>query len=465
MTNSLVAGNGVRDGVFAALRQRTGVVAWGLAGTAMTLALLAPALWNGFPLIFPDTGGYFTAPIVGLPANGRSALYGLFLDAGLPLAFWPCVIIQSALVVWLIVVTLRVNGLGGRPWLAAGVVALLTVATSLPWFAGQLMPDVLFPAAALATYLLAYAAGQLARWERYALAAVIVFAIPSHMAAGGMCVAVIAAFWSIAGLARYWPRLVPRSPRLRLASAAVAAGIALCPVSNLALTGSFAFTPGGTTFLFGRLIEDGIIGRYLAERCPDATIRLCAYQHELPENADNWLWGNTILYKLGGWETYKTEEARIIRDTLVMYPGMHLTAAITAALEQFVTFDTEVSVYDNEPTITSIEQYAPELMPALSRARQQVERFDVGPLNYLHRPVAGFAIAGIMLALILRRRLAIAPEAAALCLTILLALAANAVVCGVFSHPVDRYQSRLVLLAPFAMAILVAQRFRPPVKA
>ena len=465
MANILVAGNGVRDGVFAALRQRTGVVAWGLAGTAMTLALLAPALWNGFPLIFPDTGGYFTAPILHLPANGRSAFYGLFLDAGLPLAFWPCVIIQSALVVWLIVVTLRVNGLGGRPWLTAGVVALLTVTTSLPWFAGQLMPDVLFPAAALALYLLAYAAGQLARWERYTLAAVIVFAIPSHMAAAGVCVAVVAAFWLVAGLARYWPRLKPLSPRLTLASAAVAAGIALCPVSNLALTGSFAFTPGGTTFLFGRLIEDGIIERYLAERCPDATIRLCAYQHDMPDQADNWLWGNTILYKLGGWETYKVEEARIIRDTLVMYPGMHLASAVTAALEQFVTFDTEVNVHDNEPTISSIEEYAPELLPALSRARQQVEHFDVGPLNYLHRPVAGFALAGIALALMLRRRLAIAPEAAALCLTILLALAANAVVCGVFSHPVDRYQSRLVWLAPFAMAILVAQRFRPPVKA
>lgn len=465
MADSLVAGSSVRDGVAAPLRRRSEVVVWGLAGTAMLLALLTPALWNGFPLIFPDTGGYFTAPIVGLPAQGRSALYGLFLDAGIPFAFWPCVLIQSALVAWLIVVTLRVNGLGGRPWLAAGIVALLSVATSLPWFAGQLMPDILFPAAALALYLLAFAAGQLARGERYALAAVIVFAIPSHMAAGGMCVAVIAALWLIAGLARYGPRLVPRSPRLTFASAAVAAGIALCPVSNLALTGSFAFTPGGTTFLFGRLIEDGIIGRYLAERCPDATIRLCAYQNELPENADNWLWGNTILYKLGGWEAYKAEEARIISDTLVMYPGTHLAAAIIAALDQFVTFDTEVSVYDNEPTINSIEQYAPELMPAVSRARQQVERFDVGPLNYLHRPVAGFAIAGIMLALIMRRRLAIAPEAAALCLTILLALAANAVVCGVFSHPVDRYQSRLVLLAPFAMAVLVAQRFRPAVKA
>ena len=48
------------------------------------------------------------------------------------------------------------HGLGGRPWLALGIVAMLTVGTSLPWFAGQLMPDILFPAAVLALHLLAF---------------------------------------------------------------------------------------------------------------------------------------------------------------------------------------------------------------------------------------------------------------------------------------------------------------------
>jgi hypothetical protein len=62
--------------------------------------------------------------------------------------------------------------------------------------------------------------------------------------------------------------------------------------------------------------------------------------------------------------------------------------------------------------------------------------------------------------LLFRRRLKIAPNAAALCLVVLLALAANAVICGVFSHPVDRYQSRVVLLAPLAMALLIAQQRR-----
>jgi hypothetical protein len=91
-------------------------------------------------------------------------------------------------------------------------------------------------------------------------------------------------------------------------------------------------------------------------------------------------------------------------------------------------------------------------------ARQQTDHFNVAPLNFLHVPLAGLSIAGLVLALLACRRFNVAPELAALCLTILLALAANAAICGIFSHPVDRYQSRLAPLAPLAMALLIARR-------
>src|ERR1035438_3964050 len=58
------------------------VLAWILASAAMLFALMTPALWNGFPLIFPDTGGCLNGPILGALSMGRSALYGLFLYTG-----------------------------------------------------------------------------------------------------------------------------------------------------------------------------------------------------------------------------------------------------------------------------------------------------------------------------------------------------------------------------------------------
>jgi hypothetical protein len=427
----------------------------------MLLLLMAPALWNGFPLIFPDTGGYLLRPIEGDLAMGRSALYGLFLYLGIPLSFWPNALLQSALTAWLIVLTMRTHGLGHRPWLSLGIVAMLTVCTSLPWFAGQLMPDILFFCTVLALNMLAFRGTQLATWERYALAAVIVATIPSHMAAAGMCIGLVAALWLLSRFKNFASRLALPSPQLRLAGIAVAAGIAMAPVSNLAITGTFAFTPGGSSFLFGRLLEDGIVGRYLSERCPDSALQICGYYRDLPREADDWLWGNeTAFYKLGGPEGFAGEESAIIRATLMRYPGLHLTSAATAAMEQFVTFKTEVSTHDNDPTIGTFKDNVPRLLPPLMSAEQQNDGIDAGMLNWLHVPVAALAVAGVGAALIFRRRLSLTPELTALCLTVMLALAANAAICGIFSHPVDRYQSRLVPLAPLAIALLIAGRRR-----
>src|SRR5476651_1328695 len=122
------AGRAARGGAaFAISNFQRSYLTWTLAGISMVLFLMAPALWNGFPLIFPDTGGYLDRPILGTLGMGRSALYGLFLYAGIPFSFWLNAVLQSALIAWLIVLTLRTNGLGGRPWLALGIVAMLSV--------------------------------------------------------------------------------------------------------------------------------------------------------------------------------------------------------------------------------------------------------------------------------------------------------------------------------------------------
>src|SRR5215211_6339668 len=102
------------------LLQRLG---WVIAICLMLLALLAPALWNGFPLLFADTGGYIARPFERTLLLGRSALYGTFLASGIRLDFWPVVLIQAAVALWIILLTLRVNGVV-RPTIA-GIIVLL----------------------------------------------------------------------------------------------------------------------------------------------------------------------------------------------------------------------------------------------------------------------------------------------------------------------------------------------------
>src|SRR4030088_629841 len=85
------------------------------AALAATLLLLAPALWNGFPLLEHDTGGYLARWYEGTLEVSRSTVYGLFLNALTPPDFWPAVVVQAGLTVWILVLVLRAHKLGHRP--------------------------------------------------------------------------------------------------------------------------------------------------------------------------------------------------------------------------------------------------------------------------------------------------------------------------------------------------------------
>jgi hypothetical protein len=440
--------------------RRAGAAAWWVASGASIFLLLTPAIWNGFPLIFSDTGGYLQRPLTGTLGLGRSALYGLYLLPGAPLAFWPSIALQAALIVWLIALTLRVHRLGDQPWLLLGIVAALTVTTSLPWFTAQMMPDVMFPAGVLALYLLAFGGSELRMTERIGLAATIAFAIVAHMAFMGVALGMVAVLLVI-GLLKNFPR-----PRLGMAAVALAGGLLLAPLSNLAITGTFAFTPGGASFLFNRLVEDGAVQRYLDKACPDSTLRICPYRSEIENYGyDDWLWNLGSPFgedKLGNWENYTGEERRIILAVLADEPLTQIGNAIWHSLDQLVSFATEIATDRdrNFHVIWTFKDDFPRLYPQLMAARQQAGRLEVAPLNAVHIPVAALSVLGLAGALLYRRRLALSPQMTALAATVLLALLVNAAVCGVFSHAADRYQSRLVLLAPLAMTILLVRRRR-----
>ena len=431
---------------------------WSANVAVMALLLLAPALWNGFPLIYPDTGGYLERPLLGTLEMGRSALYGAFLLAGAPLSFWPNIVIQALVVAWLIFLTLRAHGLA-RPGLALGIVVVLTLATSLPWFASQLMPDVLFPAGVLAIYLLVFHSATLRASERAALVVLIIFAVASHMALLGLALGLVLALL----LLRTFPIIRTPRPATALPALALAFGLLAAPLSNLVITGKLSFTPGGASFFFNRLVEDGIVTRYLDKTCPDPSLRICAYRAEISTGYDDWLWKNdTPFWKLGGWQGYSGEQRRIILATLASDPLSHFTTALRATVLQFGSFKTEVAFLagENSYTIGTVRDRLPSLYPALMAARQQAKPFNVGPLNAIHVPAAGLSILGLVGALLFRRNLP--DRAIAFAATVVFALLINAAVCGVFSHAADRYQSRLVPIAPLALMIIALSHRRAP---
>ena len=431
------------------------------AGAGCVALVMLPALWNGFPILFPDTGGYLARPFEGTLELGRSALYGAFLAAGIPLDFWLNVVLQAALCVWLIALTLRAHDLSSTGVLVA-TVAALCVATGLPWYAGTLIPDILVSAAILSLYLLAFRGDRLRRWETLALGAVIACAIASHMGTLALCLGLlvcVAAWASIRKRLKHrWPQ-----PRLLAATLAVGAGLLLAPLSNLIIADEFAFTPGGESFVFGRLVQDGIVADYLEDRCPNPDIKLCAYRKAVPDTADEWLWGpGNPLGELGGWRGYSDEARFIIVDSLQRYPLEHLETAVTTTLKQLALMKTEVSLVKDwmAPAIGSLRELVPQMTPRIAAARQQAEPFPdvLARFNTIHVATALASLALLIGLLAFARQRLVPPETLMLAGLVLTALLINAAICGIFSNPVDRYQSRILWLAPFAAIIALGAR-------
>jgi hypothetical protein len=422
---------------------------WPLAIAAAGVVLLIPAIFNGFPFVFADTGGYLARPFEGTPALGRSPLYGTFLAAGIPFDFWPIVILQAWLSAYVIAVLVRVCG-NRRPATFFLVVVALAVLTSLPWYAGQLMPDIFLPLAVLALHLLAFARERLRTSEMLLLFAVVMLAMASHMS----IVAVIAALLVLLCLFKlFGGRFGFPKIQLGLPFGAATAGIVLALFSNLAIVGQLGLTPGGTTFLFGRLVQDRIVARFLEERCPDPTLRLCAFRSELPDAADDWLWGNSPLGKLGGWQAFEPEARRIVRESILSHPLLHIATAARATAEQLVTLTTGEGLgpKDNWHAEGVLRKYAPNTMPAFMASRQQRDAFDFRFLNSLHVPLAIMATALLpVLVVALRRR---QPALSMFAATMLFAIVVNAAVCGMFSNPNARYQSRIAPLATLAVLL------------
>ena len=182
-------------------------------------SFLAPAIWNRFPLLQFDTGGYLVRWFEGYLVPSRSTVFGLYLNIFATPDFWPVVVLQAALTVWVLALLLRAFGFGGRPLLLLGVTAALSVVTTLPWLTSILLTDIFAGLAVLAVHLLIFADGALRRWERNALVALIAFAAATHSATFAVIVALLAPpHWrgGIAGSARL-QALRAASPPWRLA--------------------------------------------------------------------------------------------------------------------------------------------------------------------------------------------------------------------------------------------------------
>ena len=92
------------------------------------------------------------------------------------------------------------------------------------------------------------------------------------------------------------------------------------------------------------------------------------------------------------------------------------------------------------------------------QARQQRGQIRFKTLNLIHVPVGAMSLLGLLL-LLQHAAVRRAWDQATLPALVLLGLIGNAIICGTFSNPHDRYQSRIIWL-PTLVVLMALSRDR-----
>jgi hypothetical protein len=430
--------------------ERPGALTAWLVPPFCVVCLIWPALWNGYPIVFADTGTYLSQAMHRYLGWDRPVFYSLFIYAWhLGLTTWPVIVVQSCLTVLVLDWTRRGFGLP-RVWLLA-VTLLVSAMTWLPWTVSELMPDLFTPLLVLLLTLLVFAPSRFHRWERAAMIALAAFMIAAQHSSVALSAGVIlvSLLLRLAG-DRWRMNVVALTPVL-----APCLAIAALMLVNLAGYGRASISPYGNVFLLARVIYDGPGMTVLRRDCPESGWRLCPWLDRFPPTSDEFLWDKSSPIMLAGAHKAVSADAdAIIHAAMLAEPGRLLHAGWDNTIEQLTRFDSGdgLQAWDAQVGALIAQDFPVSEGIRFRAASQQRDMLTVPPpLALAHRIAAlgGIVAALILLPLAWRRR----HVAAGFLAVSLLVLPLSAAITGGLSTPHDRYQSRIVWL-PACMVFL-----------
>jgi hypothetical protein len=418
------------------------------------LILLWPAVYNGCPLIYTDTGTYMeSAFTLHVPAD-RPIGYSLFIRlAGAGRSLWPVVFCQSLILAFLL------QRLWGRVAARCGIrgfvlsCALLAALTGLPWVMGTVFADAFTPSCLLSLLLLLLPGGCVA--ETAACAAIFVLANSTHATHLLVSTLILAALGGVRLASRAFP--VAGAGRYGLAVLLLAVSWLSVPALNASMGGGFYITRAGNVIVMARIWENGILKRFLDEHCAEKEYALCEYRGEVHGHSGYFLWNpQSPLYRTGGWQAPHDEYGRIIRESLADYPLDWARESARSTLLQLGSFNAGSAIAPLSTRTWAyrvMERRFPEEFPRFLSSRQQR-----GALHLRFFLLVQYAAVLVSLCLIAGRMIIRRPAVDRLfrfilCFTIF-AIVANAAVCASISVVDDRYSARVMWLFPLCCLLM-----------
>ena len=440
--------------------------AWLALFAATVICLTAPAVYNGFPLLFPDTNVYMKVAYGHSWTLDRPGFYGLLMKP-LALSFpgrlgpWLMTIFQCGIVASILIAAARRMMPAATPLVLFLIAMLACILTSLPWHAAQLMPDAFAGALVLMTWLAASRSfdrpGTALLWLGSAFLALLHYTY--------LGVAAVAAATTIAAcklLGASFAEIAKRGWAAILMLAFVATAHT---ATNGLLFGRWTVSPTGAWFLFARLNEDGLVPLWMDRHCGrDAPSDLCELRPALPQDSQKLLWSkNSPFYphihrQIGSDEYWRWIDmlSIAVNGSIREQPMIFASSAVAATGRQLAHYAVLDDKCPRSCTSSSFKRFNPHIAEDLRNSRQLRDKLG----KRLIRSVVGTATT---LSLLLwlpflwwahRNR---DRDAIIFLYALATSLVANAAIAGALSEVNDRYQSRIVWIVPFAQLVLLVR--------
>ena len=432
--------------------------------------LLIPAFYNGYPLVYSDTGSYVASGMDLVIPEHRTIMYGLFIRFfSFNFSFWLVVFAQSLIVSYVLWhITIVINKTISKRLFLIGL-ALLSWFTGLGWYTSQIMPDI-FTVTAIGTLLLLALKKDYKIYQKVIFSLLLVFSINAHFSNYLISILTVLGLFVITRT-----KFIPKTKKelsFLLPTVIVTLSILMGSLINYAVGSTFKINQGSHVFLMGKMLDSGLLKSFLDDECKNDNYVLCHCKDSLPVTSRELLWNpNSPLYQNGGWTGSEMPFNDILFDifTSPKHLALFTYNAILSSVTQLFQNDIGSGLVSNwykdptSPPYAQIAKHFPFELNQYKQSRQNGNLWDQGLdftfINYINNMFLVISL-GLLFYIFTSKtkRKSIDIHAQLIIVTFLLGILLNAIVVGSLANVYDRLQSRISCMLIFCMLLLLLSK-------
>lgn len=421
--------------------------------------LLWPAIWNGYPLVFSDTGTYIASAFEQNVPFDRPIGYGDFIQFfSQGISLWLVVYAQAFFAVYLLWQVVKMFFEKKHYTAHFLLTVVLALYTTLPWMTSQIMPDIFTGLLFLIVVVFVFA--ERSWFERFVLIVLMMIFLITHTANFVLCVAMLVVMGCVVLLFKTFKNS-KKTYLLRLATMLVVSlfGPAFFIATNYHEGYGITVSPSSSVFMMARMSDAGIIQNFLAEHCGTETYYLCKFQTYIP-SGETFLWDDKSPTNLAGWKSVKDEYQKIL-SRIFAEPKYLLSFAFdsfgrSARLFFMTGLESYMRYGEAGPIYIQVKKYFPHELAQYIGARQYQGFFESVTGFYVVFSGAFYVSAMFILFMVYRKETKFMETWLFAFVFVFLVL--NAVLLATLSGDYGRYQERVVWLMGLCAAMICLKK-------